>query len=515
MLRTTLALSALAVALTAACGHDAPGTSVGVSLAYDDGLQLEIADVTLTNRTESGPIAHQLLLLVPDDLAGTEMPIEVWARRAGKRTAYGATSAVPLLGKTVQAQLSLTACTPGCSGAMLTTCTGPVKACTLGCSDVGDAHCIGPRPSNGVDPAAVAGLSGTTTITGDTTFDTGTGEITGALSRAPGTGIDAGIGYVQSAGVGGGAPLGIFVFHNLTVEVAALVRFTGPRAVVFLVGDTAKIDGQLEPSAGQGMPSNPGPGGGAGGTAGAPAGGCGPGGAGSRGAAVGSVDDSGGGGGGGGAAGGAGGVSRTTNGGAAGIACLPATLEPLQGGSGGGRSSPGATAGARGGGGGGALQLTALGSLEINGIIHAGGAGGESGLLDPLDASSGGGGGGGGAILLEAPSVVIGGSALVAANGGGGGGGGGTGALANGGNATPSLTPAVGAAGFSVGTSGGAGDVAGRAAVSGSGSSGTLGAANGGGGGGAVGAIVIRGRAVTLNGLITPTASKLDVQIGQ
>ncbi|TMQ16626.1 MAG: hypothetical protein E6J91_11335 [Deltaproteobacteria bacterium] len=153
-LRTLLIALSLAT-LAAGCSHD-PGTSLKIALAYDDALGLDTADVTLSDRTESGRIAHQLLLLVPDELAGMDMMIEVWGRKAGKRAAYGTATAVPRRGHTVAASVTLTACTPSCTGAMLTSCTGPMVSCALGCSEDGDAHCFGPRPSNGVDPTAAA-----------------------------------------------------------------------------------------------------------------------------------------------------------------------------------------------------------------------------------------------------------------------------------------------------------------------------------------------------------------------
>jgi hypothetical protein len=504
----------VAIGLVAsACGETSdPGTSVEVALQYDDALGLDTAEVTLANRTESARIAHRLLLLVPDELAGVDMPLEIWGRKAGKRAAYGTGNAVPALGDTVTTSLTLTTCSPGCQGDMLTTCTGPMVSCALGCTAEGDARCIGPRPSNGVDPAPADELRGTTRIIADTTFDVDTGEITGGLVRAAGSGVEGGVGYALTQGLGGGAPLAIFSFHNLTVENTATVQFTGTRAVVLLVGDTARIAGTLDVSAGRGARSTPGPGGGAGATGGNPARGCGPGGAGTS--ATGDYD-SGGGGGGGGSVGAAGGTAFLAPTpplrGAAGPACLPTHLEPLQGGSGGGLGSLGGSSGpALGGGGGGALQITAGARLEITGAVHAGGAGGE-GTQPATTAGSGGasGGGSGGAILLEAPSVVVASTAVLAANGGGGGGAGvNTTPGVAGDNAQPSLIAARGGLGSSPGGgNGGAGAIAGAAALRG-----LDGDSNGGGGGGGLGAIVIRGRARTVAGTSSPAATQLDVE---
>lgn len=72
-----------------------------------------------------------------------------------------------------------------------------------------------------------------------------------------------------------------------------------------------------------------------------------------------------------------------------------------------------------GGAGGGAVHLVARTRIEIHGVIHAGGEGGE-GAED--DRSGGGGSGSGGFIGLEATEIELTG-AVLAANGGGGGGG--------------------------------------------------------------------------------------------
>lgn len=505
------------LALGAACGSDDPGTSVQLALRYDDALGLDTADVTIADRTESSAIAHRMLLLLPDDLVGSTTPIAVWARKAGKRTAYGTSSATPARGETVTAELTLTTCTPACSGDMLTTCTGPVVACVLGCSDDGDAHCVEPMPSNGVDPGAADLLAGTTRISAATTFDVDTGAITGGVTRPVGTGILGGIGYVQApAFAATGAPLGIFVFHNVIVDADVKVTFTGSRAAVWLVGDSATIAGTLDVSAGgptgETRPT-PGPGGGAGGTAMVPAGGCGPGGPGTG--DVEDTEDSAGAGGSAGAVGGAGGTAGGSPGGSPRAACLPPGLEPLQGGSGGGTGSPGGDSGtAAGGGGGGALQITALNKLEITGTIDAGGAGGEGGPAGVNSVGAGAGGGSGGAILLEAPTVIIARSAIVAANGGGGGGGGGFSAGSQpglpGANAAALTTAALGGAGDMFGTDGGAGGARGSAAEAGGGST----DGNAGGGGGAVGAIVIRARVSTIEGTTTPQAFETDIRAG-
>jgi hypothetical protein len=497
------------VACVVACTPDGPGTSVRVALTYDDSLGLDTAEVTLGDRTQSAPIAHQLLLLVSDEVAGSELPIAVWGRKASVRAAYGATTAVPVLGKTVETLLSLTSCTPGCQGDTLMTCTGAPKSCPLGCSEDGDAHCLAPSGSNGVDTTLADTLTGTTTISASTVFDTDTGAITGGISRPAGTDIKGGIGYFQAPASGaGGAALGIFAFHNLAIDETAMVRFTGVRAAVLLVGDTAGIAGVIDLSAGRGARSSPGPGGGAGGTSAAAAGGCGAGAAGGRTG----TSDGGGGGGGAGETGAPGGGLTTALAGAGGAACLPALLEPLQGGGGGGRGGPGdAAMAASGGGGGGALQITALRVLVITGTITAGGAGGDAGPASTSDAGAGAGGGSGGALLLEAPMLTVAASAIVAANGGGGGGGGGVPALPASPGGDGGATDAFAQGGFGSESDNGGGTAGSALSPPDVGRDGETNG-NAGGGGAGVGRIVLRGHTRVVSGKFSPPPMLADVK---
>lgn len=367
-------------------------------------------------------------------------------------------------------------------------------------------------PSNGIDPTLVVALTGTVTITSNTTFDVDTGAISGGLTRAGLTGVDSGIGYFRVPAFGaGGSPLAVFVFHGLAIEHAATVGFTGQRAVVLLIGDGAVIDGTIDVAAGHANNWSPGPGGGAGGHGLVVAEGCGAGNPGARN----STDDGGGAGGGAGAGAGRGGDAFTAlgflsaAGGSVRATCLPGELEPLQGGSGGGRGSAMFTTDfAAGGGGGGALQITALGRLQITGTIDAGGAGGDTGSPDDDDPGSGAGGGSGGVVLLESPSVMLGSAGIVAANGGGGGAGGAVFVGGPGDHARVSTSPAAG--GTSGATGGPAGGTGGAlATVAFSGDDGGHDAA---GGGGAIGAIVIRSRLSTVMGTTSPAVMELQLK---
>src|SRR5262249_2751688 len=139
-------------------------------------------------------------------------------------------------------------------------------------------------PSNQVDPTLTASRIGSGMISINTTFDSGTGQITGGIDREVGTGIASSIGYFQAPPSStGGSQLGIFVFHDVPITSVATLRIVGTRAAVLLVGDLATIDGTIDIAAGSSVRSSPGPGGGAGGTGSAAAGGCGAGGAGMRG----------------------------------------------------------------------------------------------------------------------------------------------------------------------------------------------------------------------------------------
>lgn len=498
---STGALAAVVTAIVAACSNS-PGTSIDLSLSYSDGIGLDTVDVTINNRTESAPIGHRLLLLMPDDFDGKVVPFEVWGLASGRRAGYGAGNALVLRGETTEESVSLDACSPGCLAGMLTSCTDPPQACALGCAADGSARCEAPVPSNQVDAKLADAVTGSITISAETTFNVDTGAITGGVSRAAGQsdGSSTGIGYAQLAGVSGGAPLAVFMFHNLDLDYGGSVRFTGSRAVVFLVANRFASRGTIELGASRAMRSQPGPGGGVGGTFTRPAGGCGPGEPGQRSGS----DDGGGGGGGGATDGGGGGVPAGASGGAGGVGCLPFNLVPLRGGSGGGGGRPGGSSiTPSGGGGGGALQITALVLIDIDaGSINAGGGGGDGGPGGISDTGSAGGGGSGGAILLEAPTVRI--SSIVTANGGGGGAPGDrfTGSGGAGGNAT-TLSPGSGGEGFG-GADGGDGGYYLRDAEGG---------ASGAGGGGAVGAIVVRGRVRDINAAIfSPDATELDIE---
>ena len=363
------------------------------------------------------------------------------------------------------------------------------------------------QPSNMIDPTTALGLTMPIVVDGTTTFNTDTGRVTGALSRAPGIGVSSGIGYHEE--MFGATPLAVFSFHSLEVQNAGTIQFSGSRAVVLVIARDVAIAGDLDLT-GCTAGACPGPGGGNG-TQYTATGGGGCGGAGGM-TNAGNSGDGGGGGGGGGDNGAKGGDDdegggTIVAGGAGGIACIPETLEPLVGGSGGAGGGPGIVTGSRGGSGGGAVQITAYGAITITGTIDASGGGGGAGGADPngANAGAGAGGGAGGAILLEAPLVTLAAGSIVVANGGAGGGAsGGDDAGSAGQSGRRSATPAAGGlAGNTNNGDGGDGGAGNTPAEPGE----NVSDANAGGGGGGVGRIRIRAGVPVLGGITSPAPS--------
>ncbi|HTR51721.1 MAG TPA: hypothetical protein VMJ10_13490 [Kofleriaceae bacterium] len=366
-------------------------------------------------------------------------------------------------------------------------------------------------PSNGVDWTLAGQVSEPITLASATQFDTDSGAITGGLTRMPGTGVMAGVGYYQISS--GSAELGVFVFEDLDVTSGAVVTFTGGRSAVFYAGAGIAIDGTIDLSGGCSGHSDitcAGPGGGSGATASAGAGGC----AGNNGAsATSGDDDSGGGGAGGTAVGGGGGVAGSTVGGTGGPGCIPAELVPLVGGGGGGAGGPGSSPiFPEGGGGGGALQLTSQTQIDVSGVITSGGAGGRGGQAgaNGMNSSAGAGGGAGGGVMLEAPVITLATTAIIAANGGGGGGGGNSSNVGGDGKSgAASSAAAMGGAGVASPGPGNGGNGGALGVAATGGGNGT----NAGGGGGAAGAICVRSSTISTAGTLSPAATPAPIVI--
>lgn len=208
-----------------------------------------------------------------------------------------------------------------------------------------------------------------------------------------------------------GPELAILEVGGLNVASLSTLSITGSRPLVILSASDITIEGLIDASAHQAVP---GPNGGLAGSGS----GAGAGGAGIDDPA--SYDDGGGGGGGFGRAGAAGQSSGAIGSGGAGGASYGDDAQTvLQGGGAGGALAP-TCATASAGGGGGAVQLTAAGTIQIDGVIAANGGGGAGGLSCNGFATSAAGGGAGGAIYLQAMTIA--GAGFVLAQGGGGGG---------------------------------------------------------------------------------------------
>ena len=378
-----------------------------------------------------------------------------------------------------------------CSSATKLTCSGSTIDCPLGCvSPPSGARCTQIVPSNGIDVVLATTVSATVDLSGAAIFNTDTGEITGAITRAAGEGVIGNIGFAKQTFQL--HQIGVFVISALTIQPTGTLRFKGANAAALLVRHTITIGGEIDASAGCGQTDRgcAGPGGGRGLRSGATEDPCG----GGNGAVdPNSTGDGGGGGGGGATIGGAGSTAGSFLGGHPGAACLPATLEPLAGGGGGGGGGLGSLAmGPLGGGGGGGVQITALEGIAISGAITANGNGGERGLPAVLDASAASGGGAGGGILLEAPAIAYTATAILVANGGGGGGAAnGTSVGTDGEDGHRDSSPALGGtAAPAPSMPGGAGGANTTLPVS---AANTTNTANGGGGGGAAGRIFTRG----------------------
>jgi hypothetical protein len=274
--------------------------------------------------------------------------------------------------------------------------------------------CLGYTPLN-FDPKQVSWSAqptstlncGTTTI--DTTDPDGTGAgiatITGWCGTAPTP-------FVQAQGTTG-PELVVIPLRGLTVSSGNTLRVIGPRPVVLAVDGNVTIDGTIDANA---SGTTPGAGGNWSCTSNSPTS-QGGNGSGSTSQLYGA---SGGGGGGFGTAGGTAGTADTNGndrpGGTAGAARGNGNLSPLFGGCAGGHAGDCGTAG---GAGGGALQITASGTLDVNGTIRANGASGAT-PSGASDEGGGTGGGSGGAILLEGKTLDTSGSTLQL-NGGSGG----------------------------------------------------------------------------------------------
>lgn len=325
-----------------------------------------------------------------------------------------------------------------CDGDTLKSCNQDGSAmtssvCELGCASVPKAHCKRLNPTAPVTEAQLLrnDLSAVVIPSGTTTFDTSTGAISGALTRAANeiarrTEVIEGIAFGATDD-----GYGIFSFGKLTLAGGATLKLIGEQAAIIVSSTSMSVLGVIDArpmsTSGEVCPAelSAGPGGAKGGvsgtfgccpstTPGAPGAGAGGGLGGQR--NVQGAPTSG------------GGAGHAAAGGKGGNACHASGMSELAGGNGGGAYSSGTLGGsgggggglADGGGGGGYVRLVAAKLITIgDGLaaagVNAGGCGGRG-------ASAAGGGGSGGTIALEAPFVQLVAKSVLAANGGGGGG---------------------------------------------------------------------------------------------
>lgn len=137
LVASLVALVASSAALLGACTEDV-GTSIRISLVYKDSWRISSADVVATDAEKNAPISKEMLVLVPDEMAGEVMPIEVWGVRDGDRIAHGSAVALPRKGATVGATIVLERlpcgvfCEPGelrCDGGGVQTCAPDADDC--------------------------------------------------------------------------------------------------------------------------------------------------------------------------------------------------------------------------------------------------------------------------------------------------------------------------------------------------------------------------------------------------
>jgi len=341
-----------------------------------------------------------------------------------------------------------------------------------GGGDDAGVDCESWDPVTPFEPCDVNPRGGDLELTEDGTYlyDTGSDQLT----------FEGGPDIMHQSQLIAGGSIRLLTVRHLEIGELAKLRVTGSLPLLLAVWDRADLIGTIDVAssalAGSGAGANPsecdvdgaGPGGGA-------------------------IDVTGGGGGGGGAfggdggAGGFGGGSLPGSGGRAGGATVG---DPgLRGGCPGARGGAiiGGTQATRGSGGG-ALAISARFSIDLQGVLHAGGGEGLGAVTD--ESGGGGGAGSGGLIWLDAPDITLGDPAVLAANGGGGG----EGADNNdsGDPGDPGKAGRTSAAGGSSGGNDGGNGGAGSDADTPDGTMGANGGTDSGGGGGGGGAGVIR-----------------------
>ncbi len=366
----------LLLAVAGACGDGGTsGTTIDVSVVYDQTWELDEISGSIADRTVLLNATSQIRMTVPDAWAGTEVRIELVGMRDGAPFASGGTTVIPVLGDTLsdEIHLALLSCANTCTeGTSMCKADGVVRCEQRAdsCFDWAMPVACAAETPHCVDGVCVAEPGVVRPSNADTI---GGIETTGLVRDLP-TGLffDTGTNCLANSMLGNCSPVWqaslpeicVCRLDDLTVRDLVV---QGPRTLAILASGSVTVEGTLLIAPGMGATSTT------------------------------PIDGS------------AGGSFGTRGGGESLAAYGSAALIPLLGGSGGGGDN------SRGGG---ALQITANGSLRVSGAITASGGGGAPNPSRPCRATGGGSGGG---LLLEATTVEL--PGLLAANGGGGSGG--------------------------------------------------------------------------------------------
>ncbi len=174
--KTRYALAALWMTLVASCSGGE--TAVRLTVLYEEAWTLDDLDVAAGERSTRLSAAHEIVVLLSDDVAGEDLTIEVSGLRDGTRVAFGRVVVRPILGTEVRATVALSRlacgawCTDGasaCEGDAFVSCqrdedgcmrwgaalacpsTAPfcsLGACNTACVDEcadGERRCAGPE----------------------------------------------------------------------------------------------------------------------------------------------------------------------------------------------------------------------------------------------------------------------------------------------------------------------------------------------------------------------------------
>jgi hypothetical protein len=166
------------LAALAACSSSGPSTRVVLDVSYEDSWGLTRFDYEVASREATSQVARRVTVLIPEDLIGQSVELDLWGLRADRRYAHGEVTVTTVRDQTVHAALTMSRvpcgawCTLGaqaCQGdatvvceqrdddacfewSMATACPNDAPYCSLGgcsasCTDecaMGETRCDGP-----------------------------------------------------------------------------------------------------------------------------------------------------------------------------------------------------------------------------------------------------------------------------------------------------------------------------------------------------------------------------------